>query len=95
MLGFVGDTRSERDKSVPAAIALSVLFTGRSQRFSGLSKLFGVAFVLMGINRDILNILTTTRLCCSYSAAIDLLDSFTLDNYLTQVDSRFRLPLMV
>ena len=58
VIGKVGDRRSMLDKRIHTAVGLSVVFTGRSQRFKGQSKVLGVSFVLMGIHRGILNMLT-------------------------------------
>jgi hypothetical protein len=79
VLGNVGDKRVMQDKRVATAIALSMLFTSRSQRFSGVGRLFGVAFVLLGINRTILASLTKMRLCCSLTTVNSILNATSTD----------------
>lgn len=74
VLGKVDDSRAQFDKRITAAMAVSVLFSGRSQRFRGLSKLFGVAFLLLGVHRGIMAMLNKTRVCCSVYTASAILD---------------------
>lgn len=56
-----------------AAVALSQLLTVRGQRFSGLQKVFGLAFVRLGVSRTVMNMLVKTGICCSYSTSRELL----------------------